>query len=41
VQNLTLHNNFVGYIYERDLGDTEKFVDRRAGVTICALDPKD
>lgn len=37
VQNLTLHNNFVGYIYERDLGALEKFVDRRAGITVCAL----
>ena len=36
-RNITIHNNIVSYIYERDLGKLEMFVDRRAGMTICGL----
>jgi len=36
-RNITIHNNIVSYIYERDLGKLETFVDWRAGMTICGL----
>jgi parallel beta-helix repeat protein len=35
-KNITLQGNFVSHIGERDLGPTEKFTDRRAGISICA-----
>lgn len=37
-KSITIKNNIVSRIYARDLGPTEKFTDRMAGISVCAHD---